>query len=164
MDIDVKVATAAGLTHINSVIEAAVSHWPLAARVKRLALPSLLYDESDFQFLKVFVATQDSTVVGMASIDSSKNYAQLHALYVHPDYQGIGIGKRLMTAAFAHAAELGFEEILVKAERVAASYFEQQGLTRMIVSDDEYPYQFKAHLSEDAHQTASQVQGVNQAI
>jgi ribosomal protein S18 acetylase RimI-like enzyme len=152
MDINIEEATAAGLTQINSVIEAAVNSWPLAVRVKRLALPSLLYKESDFQFLKVFVATQDSTVVGMASIDSGKSHAQLHALYVHPDYQGIGIGKRLMEAAFTYATEQGFDVVLIKAERVAASYFEQQGLTRLVVSCDAYPYQFKANLSENSKQ------------
>ena len=63
---------------------------------------------------KTFVVEIDSQVVGMArvgidTVNSTRGH--LFSLYVHPDFAGKGLGKKLLRHCFESLAASGFEEI-----------------------------------------------------
>ena len=146
MTISVRYATPDDLNAINCVIDAAVMAWPLAQRVKRLSLSALRYDAQDYEHFEMFVALKDNEIVGVAVWDPVDESGLFHGLYVEPKSQRAGVGKRLMQRVLDRASYLGHESVLVRAERVSAGYFERQRFERVIVSESEYPYQYRRKL------------------
>jgi N-acetylglutamate synthase-like GNAT family acetyltransferase len=139
------------LPALNDVIEAAVLAWPLADRVKRLSLPALRYGEFDLDDYTMELVEFDHRVVAVAAWCEMAGGAGLgphillHGLYVHPTVQGRGIGSALVRRALGLASGAGLAGLLVKAERVSASFFEALGFERMAQSDGPagaYPYRY----------------------
>ena len=126
--------------------------WPLAERVKRLALPVLKYDPIDMKNLQMLVFDRDGEVAGIAAWaedtgngPSAVRQALLHGLYVYPALQGHGIGRALQRAVFASAQQDGMQAVVLRAERVSASYFETCGYTALPPSSEPgnaYPYRY----------------------
>jgi GNAT superfamily N-acetyltransferase len=124
--------------------------WPLSERLRRLSLPLLIYSETDWQYYEFLVMRDGSTVAAMSAWDShtrlSTQYgsaALLHGLYVAPDWQGQSIGWQLVQAVAKKARALPVDGLLIKAERVAASYFKQRGMLAVAATGrQDYPYQF----------------------
>jgi GNAT superfamily N-acetyltransferase len=72
----------------------------------------------------IFVACWDETAVGFASVWELDSF--LHNLFVHPDYQGRGIGKALLAACqmvFHRAPTLKCQQRNVR----ALEFYERQG-------------------------------------
>jgi len=131
------------LDSINAVITEAVMAWPLPERIKRLSLPLLGYDDVDLDHFEGIGAwaswgpAQDGALCGAALWDNEV----LHGLYVRPQVQGCGIGRTLLDAVRIRARRAGVRRLLIKAERVSASYFRQQGLAAA-GAESPYPYAF----------------------
>lgn len=133
---------------INKVIEAAIMQWDLPERVKRLSLPSYLYNEFDLQHIEIVIAKQADIVTGIASWepadnkDTPENQAGLllHGLYVHPEYQHQGIGKKLIREAEQAASKKGFKGVLVKAQADAVKYFIKQGFNEVEIKNTTRDY------------------------
>ena len=150
----VRSALPADLPKINSLIELAVVNWPMAKRVKRLAVPVLQYDETDLAFLEVHVADYKDEVVGIAAWDATtlQNLPNgqgglFHGLYVLPLIQGQGVGEKLMQAVFDDARARQVNGLLIKAQRVTKDYFAHQGIPAIAANDGEYPWQFWKELA-----------------
>jgi GNAT superfamily N-acetyltransferase len=143
-------ASVTDLLPVNQVIEQAVMAWPLSERLRRLSLPLLTYAEIDWQYYEFLVIRDHNIIVAMTAWDphtllSTKhgNAALLHGLYVTPHRQGQGLGWNLVRTVADRARSLRVEGLLIKAERVAVSYFEQHGLQAVApASRQDYPYQF----------------------
>lgn len=132
------------LNAVNQVIKQAVMAWPLSERLKRLSLNVLLYDVSDLQHFAGFVATIDTDIIGVTLWDPDHNNNLLHGLYVTPDYQAIGIGRKLIDLVSEQVALTGGDHLHIKAERISCSYFEQMGFTRVNTTDaTQYPYLYR---------------------
>lgn len=127
--------------------------WKLPERVKRLAVPSYRYHAHDLQHQRMLVADQpDAGIIGVAALEeadprdlpSAHNGLLLHGLYVDPDWQGLGIGTRLIEAAFAACRETGHDGLVVKAQPDAAAFFQGRGMQRMAVKDPDrdYPHRY----------------------
>ena len=150
----VRRASPSDLPKINSLIELAVINWPMAKRVKRLAVPVLQYDETDLAFLEVHVASYKDEVVGIAAWDAttSQNLPNgqgglFHGLYVLPLIQGQGVGEKLMQAVFEDARARQVNGLLIKAQRVSKDYFAHQGIPALAANDGEYPWQYWKELA-----------------
>jgi len=136
------------LDAINRVIEAAIMRWDLPERVKRLSIPSYFYNEQDLQHLEIVVANQDNSIIAVASWEPAENKDTpsnqtgllLHGLYVHPDYQNIGIGKKLLNAAENATRNKGLNGLLVKAQADAVAYFIKQGMTEVEIENTSRDY------------------------
>lgn len=140
-----RLASLTDLEAINDVVEAAVMSWPMADRVKRLALPSLRYNESDLAHMVFIVCEADAEIIGVAAWDPFRddNVALLHGLYVLPRIQRQGIGKLLIEHVLSAAAERRLDAVMVRAERVAVEYFRSQQFRQIEPADEsEYPWQF----------------------
>jgi GNAT superfamily N-acetyltransferase len=142
------------LRAINRIIESAVMNWPTQKRLKQLAVRPLQYDEVDLAQYEVLVAEVHGEVVGVAVWDAEAatllpngEGGLLHGLYVLPLFQRQGVGRKLMEAVFAVAAERNLPGLLIKAQRVSRSYFEHQGLELRAANEDEYPWQYWKRLS-----------------
>ena len=143
-------AAAPDLDNINAVITAAVMAWPLAERLRRLALPLLCYDQTDLACYEILLAVADGSIAGVVAWDKQTilatprgEAALLHGLYVLPAAQRQGVGRQLLAEIAVRARQLRRAGLLIKAERVAVSYFEQQGLERLQNDQSgDYPYRF----------------------
>ena len=74
------------------------------------------------------VADDGGRIVGF--VFASPLPAKVHALYVHPDEGGRGVGRALLEAAEAHARAQGAGEMVLMASRNAVRFYEACGYTR----------------------------------
>jgi len=156
-------ATTADLGAVNAVIQRAVATWNLPERVKRLAMPTYLYNAHDLEHLHIVVAEDSAAgVVGVAAWEpaAARDCPQgrrgllLHGIYVDPDQQRHGVGARLLSAAAAAAREQGYNGLLVKAQADAEGFFATRGLRRLAVEDADRDYPHRFWLDLTAHQAA----------
>jgi N-acetylglutamate synthase-like GNAT family acetyltransferase len=147
--VEVRTAVVSDLPEINYLIDKAVMNWAMPARLKRLASPILLYDRVDLEELRVFVATFNGQVVGIAACDIAPLQVLpngpgglFHGLYVLPLIQGQGVGKKLMLAVFHDAKCHQVNGLLIKAQRVSKNYFAHQGMQTLSVDGGEYPCKY----------------------
>ncbi|MDZ7668633.1 MAG: GNAT family N-acetyltransferase [Gammaproteobacteria bacterium] len=149
----VRAAATRDLEAVNAIVTDAVLAWPMAERLKRIALRVLRYDGHDFDDMQMLVAEFGEQPAGVAVWDAETAYrsrtgrrgALLHGLYVRPQMQRAGIGTTLQCHVAEAAALRGFEGLIVKSERVSVEYFEHCGYARL--SEDgvdglQYPYLF----------------------
>ena len=127
--------------------------WDLPERVKRLSLPSYLYSVQDLDHLGLLVAEDEKRgLVGVAAWEpadareapGNASALLLHGLYVLPDLQRSGIGRRLVDRVERIGVEQGFEGLLVRAQYGAAEFFRVLGMTALPVRDSarDYPHRF----------------------
>lgn len=137
------------LAALNKMIERAVQSWNLPERVKRLALPTYLYNEYDLQHLHIELAVESECgVVGVASWEAAterdcpqgKRGLLLHGLYVDPAQQRRGTGARLLSATADAARVQGYDGLLVKAQADAGGFFSSQGMQLLAVKDASRDY------------------------
>ena len=134
------------LEAINQVITEAAMAWPLPERMKRLALPVLRYDEIDldhFDAIGAYASDHAGQLTRLLGIAVWDHHA-LHGLYVVPAAQRIGVGRSLLGSVAERARQAGIARLVVKAERVSASYFERQDL---VAAGSESPYPYAYYLS-----------------
>lgn len=141
------------LEAVNAIVTEAVLAWPMAERLKRIALRVLRYDGHDVDDMQMLVAELGEQPAGVAVWDAETPYrsgtgrrgALLHGLYVRPRMQRAGIGTTLQRHVAEAAAQRGFEGLIVKSERVSVAYFERCGYARLPedgVDGLQYPYLF----------------------
>jgi putative acetyltransferase len=71
-----------------------------------------------------FVAVFDEEIIGFADITKD---GYLDRFFVHKDYQGKGMGKRLLSAIEQRALERGLKTITIEASITARPFFEKMG-------------------------------------
>ncbi|MEQ8860483.1 MAG: GNAT family N-acetyltransferase [Pseudomonadales bacterium] len=149
----VRPAEATELAMINDIVSAAVLSWPMAERLKRIALNVLSYDAVDLREFEVLVAEIGGQPAAVAAWDAATAVdavggargALLHGLYVRPQAQRAGLGSLLQRRVAERAAALGYHGLVVKAERVSVGYFERSGYARLDQGNPfgiDYPYLF----------------------
>lgn len=143
-----RLVTRNDLDAINQVVEAAVMTWQLPERVKRLALPSYHYHEHDLDYYELVVAESDNQIVGVAAWDTTAHQGPgqtrallLHGIYIMPEQQHRGIGRRLFVAAEAAAGIRAMDGVLVKAQKDAEGFFRAQGLEKVAARDPARDYE-----------------------
>jgi GNAT superfamily N-acetyltransferase len=142
-------ATVEDLPAINTVVTSAVRTWALPERVLRLALTSLLYRESDFTHMAAVVAEDRTEAVAAAtwetaaSVDTPGGGAALliHGIYVVPERQRAGLGRRLVEHADKMAGLLMLDGLAVKVWRDSEAFFSALGFVPFgdIDNDALYP-------------------------
>jgi predicted N-acetyltransferase YhbS len=140
------------LDAVNTLVEAAIMTWDLPERVKRLSVPSYRYNNHDLEHLKlVIVESATGDIMGIATwepadaADTPQNQKGLllHGLYVHPEHHYQGIGSRLLEVALDAGRQVGYDGLLVKANKDAKGFFAARGLRRLTVErPGDYPYRF----------------------
>jgi putative acetyltransferase len=71
-----------------------------------------------------FVAEIDGVIVGFADFEDN---GHLDCFYCHKDYQGVGVGKRLLAALEAEAQTRGIGRFFTEASITARPFFERHG-------------------------------------
>jgi N-acetylglutamate synthase-like GNAT family acetyltransferase len=145
-NIVIRTAVESDLVSINRVIADAVMGWPLPERLKRLTLSSMQYDAQDMRYFEMFVALIGERVAGVASWDPDHEASLFHGLYIEPESQNLGLGQYLMQHVFVRAKSRGRVSMLIRAERVSASYFTHQHFEEIEADATDYPYQFRKWL------------------
>ena len=144
----IRAGEAADLEGLNAVIARAVMGWDLPERVKRLSMPLYRYDVLDLEHLDMVVAEHDGRIIGVATweeahsrdVPAGRPALSLHGLYVDPEWQRHGVGRALLAAVRAAAADRGVAGILVKAQVDARGFFAAAGLEPVPVADGERDY------------------------
>lgn len=146
--VHIRKATVDDLEAINQLIGRAIATWTLSDRVKRLSLPSYLYDAIDFDHLDVALVEEGGTVLAVATHQSAdpadlpegKTGLLLHGLYVTPDAWGRGLGRMLLQDCARAAQQQRLNGVLVKASRDSQGFFTHLGLRQLPVSDPRRDY------------------------
>ncbi len=151
---DPRPASADDLAAINRVIAAAVDSWRLSQRVKRLALPSYLYQPHDLAHLELrVIEDQEAEIIAVAAWEPADprdlpphaaSGLLLHGLYVLPERMRQGLGSVLLNAARLTARERHLDGLLIKAQADAAPFFRAAGMTELPVRDPkrDFPNRF----------------------
>jgi putative acetyltransferase len=71
-----------------------------------------------------FVAIVDGLPVGMAELEDT---GFIDYFYVHPEFQGVGVGKALLAAIEDESARLGVSRIYADVSVTAKSFFSSRG-------------------------------------
>lgn len=150
--ITVREAACDDLTAVNEIIKTAIMSWEMPERVKRLSLPIYRYTLQDLQHLSMFVAEDDTGIIGVAACEQAhfseipvrKRGVLLHGIYVQSGRHRQGVGTQLLCAAYYRARRIGADGLLVKAHSEARGFFSTQGLRMLPVIDPgrDYPYRF----------------------
>jgi len=103
-DVTIRKATSTDLTELSDFIKPFVAEGDLLPRT---------FDELEDLLGTFFVAHYDSRIVGCAALEIySKKLCEIRSLAVAPNTQGLGIGKKLVTACVELAQEEGIYEIM----------------------------------------------------
>jgi len=140
----------ADLRAVNAVVAGAVGSWTLSERVLRQALPSLLYDAVDLDYMNAMVADDaHGDAIGVAlwepagrqDLPKGARALALHGLYVLPRWQGTGIGTGLLQMVVERAEARAFDGLSVRAWRRAERFFLARGFAPLDSTEpaDRYP-------------------------
>ena len=77
--------------------------------------------------IEMFVATENNKIVGLIGI---KGY-QLRTFYVHPDYQGKGIGGKLYKKFEKVAVKRGFKKIILEGSPLGQPIYKHFGFVKI---------------------------------
>ena len=145
---NIRTAKKTDLDAINQLIHAAVMDWKLPERVKQLSVTSYYYNDIDLKHLDIIVAEENKKILAVAALEKEANFSLpkrdailLHGIYVLPEQQGTGLGRKLFyeIEAMAHAKQAG--AILVKAQKDAEGFFRAMGLEKLDVIDSNRDYE-----------------------
>lgn len=137
------------LTRVNQLVAAATESWGLSDRVRRLSLPSLLYNQDDLEHMTILVAqNHECRDIAVALWEPAAgwealpgfNTALLHGLYVVPCGQGTGVGSRLLTTVCEQMSNSGFESVVGKVWRSADRFFSRRGFAPVDRNADQQAY------------------------
>ena len=142
-------ATASDLHTVNRVIHESLVSWGLPERVRRLATPSLSYNETDLQHMSVILMTnaEGAGIAVAAWEEASKREVPVnargvlvHGLYVIPQYQRRGLGTRLIELVAKRLAEHRMDGMTVRAWRDSLAFFLSRGFAPMDADSDPDTY------------------------
>lgn len=71
------------------------------------------------------VALQENQPIGTGILENT----EIKALFIHPAYQGKGIGKQILTQLETHAKQIGAQTIHLNISKTAYNFYKQQGYT-----------------------------------
>ncbi len=145
---NIRSANQADLVAINQVIHAAVMGWKLPERVKQLSVTSHYYNEIDLKYLDIIVAEENDTILAVAALENEINISLperdailLHGIYVLPEQQGTGLGRKLFREIETMAHSKQADAIVVKAQKDAEGFFRAMGLKKLDVIDSRRDYE-----------------------
>ena len=127
---------------INDIIERCLSNRPVSDRIKKLTLPSLLFEATDLDYMAVWVAREPITgVVGLQKVDQGM---LLHSIYVDPTRSNQGVGSELLNHAQNYAFQCNQDRLIVKAFHESIGFFTRLGFTPSKILS--YPYTFELYV------------------
>ncbi len=121
---------------VNDIVEEAVSSWGIADRVRRLILPSLLYNEVDLQHMRFLLLDDEGgkavavaiwEEIGGTDTSSRTRKVQLHGLYVRPRWQRQGLGAGILEFVGLWVGMHGLDGITVRPWRESEAFFRRHG-------------------------------------
>lgn len=145
---NIRSANQIDLDAINKIIHAAVMSWKLPERVKQLSVTSHYYNEIDLKYLDIIVAEENNMILAVAALENEINISLpecdailLHGIYVLPEHQGTGLGRKLFheIETMAHARQA--DAIVVKAQKDAEGFFRAMHLEKLDTIDSNRDYE-----------------------
>ena len=125
-DILIRQETKDDYKHVHKVVEAAFKDEELSDHKEHILVDKLRSSESFIPELSLVATEKNDQIVGhilltrIKIIDNSNNSKTSHdsslalaPVSVHPDYQGRGIGSKLIISAHTTAKELGYSSIIL---------------------------------------------------
>ena len=124
------------LNSINRVIELCLANRPVSDRIKKITLPSLLFEPIDFNYMTVCVMGEP--VVGVMGLQKINEGMLIHSIYVDPFKSNQGVGRELFRHARQLTAKDNQDRLIVKAFSESIGFFEKIGFNPSDILD--YPH------------------------
>ena len=111
MDVDprIRIALPSDAVAIKGCVEAAYQHY--IARMGKPPGPMLNDYANVIQQHKAFVAEEDGDIVGLLVLIQTESSMLLDNVAVHPEYQGKGLGRRLLELAESETRNQGYTHL-----------------------------------------------------
>jgi DNA-binding MarR family transcriptional regulator/ribosomal protein S18 acetylase RimI-like enzyme len=104
---------------------------------------------------RVFLATYQDQIIGaVAILASSRHLAQLRWFLVHPDFRGLGLGKRLLTNAINFCREKNYQTVYLMTtsmQTTAAELYKKAGFRK---TGEKYLQMWGQHVYEQRYELA----------
>jgi GNAT superfamily N-acetyltransferase len=101
---------------------------------------------------QVFLASHGTQIVGTIAVSALSRYiVQIRWFLVHPDFRGLGLGKKLLNEALAFCREKGFQKVYLMTTNkqvTAADLFRKVGFRK---TGDKQMNMWGVHLSEERY-------------
>ena len=127
MNIQLRSAEASDAQALTDLAYAAKRHWGYAEELIELWSGDLTITSSIVKLRKMIVATNDEKIVGMISLDTNDNQAEIDHLWVLPSHMGQGIGAILLKRLLQEAYDDGFKMIEVVSDPNAVGFYQRFG-------------------------------------
>ena len=127
MDIKIRKARPAEASELTAIAFAAKRHWEYPEEWIALWASDLSVDKEYVANNSVFVATDNSPILGWCAVSTKSDACWVDHCWVLPEATGNGIGKMLVREAFNLAAKLGCGSLKVVADPNAEGFYLRLG-------------------------------------
>jgi ribosomal protein S18 acetylase RimI-like enzyme len=132
MPFDVRRATPYDAVAASALARAAKAHWGYPASWLELWADDLTISPELLSTEPAFVATDpDGSVVGICILVRTREVASIEHVWIHPDRQGHGIGRELVTRALERARESRARIVQVQSDPFAEAFYLNLGARRV---------------------------------
>ncbi|HSM71636.1 MAG TPA: GNAT family N-acetyltransferase [Anaerolineales bacterium] len=133
----IRQATPRDAPALSNIAYAAKAHWGYPKRwmdiwKPQFDFPPLYFDERDG-----WVADADGKPIAFYTLEERDNQAWIENLWVHPEYMGKRIGKRLFMHALSRSRQGGYLILQLEADPNAVGFYENMGMYK--VGEIRYP-------------------------
>ncbi|WMN07327.1 GNAT family N-acetyltransferase [Marivirga arenosa] len=96
-----------------------------------------------------FVVEENGEIIGAGGINYDPDRAVISWDFIHPDWQGKGIGRTLMDFRLAHIrSQKQYEKVIVRTSQLAYGYYEKMDFNLLEVKKDYWAKGFDLYFME----------------
>jgi len=117
--------------HLTGVALRSKASWGYDPAFQEAVAEELAIKAEDVDQAPTFVLEVDDVVVGLYRLCGEPPQGYLTDLWLEPEFQGHGFGRRLWEHALASAATLGYQSLVLEADPNAEGFYAAMGATRI---------------------------------
>jgi N-acetylglutamate synthase-like GNAT family acetyltransferase len=110
---------------------AAKRHWGYPERLIRRWRPALTVTRETIRHEPVYCAIHDGALAGFCAVSGSGDTRELEHMWVHPDFIGRGVGRRLFTYLLARLRGMHVRRLEIASDPNAAAFYRRMGARRI---------------------------------
>jgi GNAT superfamily N-acetyltransferase len=137
MKIKIRQAVPNDAPTLSSIAYLAKAHWGYPKRWMEIWKPQFDFSPRYFEERDGWVAEADGKPIAFYTLEEKSTKAWIENLWVHPDYIGRHIGKRLFMHALSHSRQKGHPILQLEADPNAVGFYKTMGMYK--IGETRYP-------------------------